>query len=88
MKVLNGKFKDLPDDFTGILMHDYGSKHWIVNGLEHRIDGPAAEYSNGTCDYYLNGIQISKRAHTKRTAGYRTTLGKLILDEHFKLEEK
>ena len=28
---------------------------WIVNGLIHREDGPAIEYSNGTKEWYING---------------------------------
>jgi hypothetical protein len=32
-----------------------GSKHWWLNHLSHREDGPAIEYSNGDKEWYLNG---------------------------------
>ena len=32
-----------------------GSKHWYLNGLRHREDGPAIEYTDGTKYWYLNG---------------------------------
>ncbi len=30
-------------------------KFWCKNGMDHREDGPAAEYRNGSKSYYLNG---------------------------------
>ena len=33
----------------------YGNKHWYLNGLRHREDGPAIEYPDGTKEWYLNG---------------------------------
>ena len=33
----------------------YGDKHYYVNNVLHREDGPAVEYVNGTKIWYLNG---------------------------------
>jgi len=32
-----------------------GHKEWCLNGIRHREDGPAIEYSDGTKEWYLNG---------------------------------
>ena len=31
-----------------------GNKHWWVNGLRHRLDGPAYEGADGTKSWWLN----------------------------------
>jgi len=33
----------------------YGTKRWYLNGLLHREDGPAIEWSNGDKSWYFNG---------------------------------
>lgn len=33
-----------------------GSKHWFINGLRHRLDGPAIEWSNGYKEWYVNDL--------------------------------
>jgi hypothetical protein len=65
-----------------------GSKRWYLNGLRHRVDGPASEWADGTEIWYLNDVEMTEDEHTKRTACYRTTLGRLILKKegHFKLQ--
>jgi hypothetical protein len=45
----------LPDNFTGIVEDADGKKCWYLNGLLHRVDGPAVEYADGTKCWYLNG---------------------------------
>ena len=32
-----------------------GSKHWTLNGIRHREDGPAIEYGDGRKFWYLHG---------------------------------
>ena len=32
-----------------------GTRWWRLNGLFHREDGPAAEYTDGTKRWYING---------------------------------
>jgi hypothetical protein len=32
------------------------SKEWCKNGVYHREDGPAIEYSNGRKDWYIHGL--------------------------------
>tara|TARA_R110000868_G_scaffold77151_3_gene221249 strand:+ start:2082 stop:2342 length:261 start_codon:yes stop_codon:yes gene_type:complete len=34
-----------------------GDKIWYLNGLLHRTDGPAIEFSNGDKSWYLNGLR-------------------------------
>ena len=33
----------------------FGDKHWYLNALYHREDGPAVEYSNGNKYWWING---------------------------------
>ena len=33
----------------------YGTKHWYVNGLRHRLDGPACEYASGNKSWFIDG---------------------------------
>ena len=40
---------------TGLVIVRDGDKHWFLNGLFHREDGPACEYENGDKYWYLNG---------------------------------
>jgi hypothetical protein len=88
VKVFKGWFGDEPDNFTGIVENPNGHKYWFLNGKRHRVDGPAIEWSDGrSWSWWLNGEYMTEEKHTKRTAWCRTTLGKLILNEHFKLED-
>ena len=32
-----------------------GSKIWCLNGLRHRVDGPAMEYADGYKSWWFNG---------------------------------
>ena len=32
-----------------------GNKKWTLNGIFHREDGPAIEFSNGEKQWYING---------------------------------
>ena len=34
-----------------------GNKHWYLNGLLHREDGPAIEFANGSKEWWLDGYQ-------------------------------
>jgi hypothetical protein len=88
MKVFKGWFGEKPDNFTGIVEEPDGSKRWCLNGLLHKVDGHAVEWYNGNKFWCLNGNYMTEIEHTKRTAWIKTTLGKLIFNEHFKLEDK
>jgi hypothetical protein len=33
----------------------YGNKHWFLNDIRHRVDGPAVESANGYKEWWLNG---------------------------------
>ena len=34
---------------------ELGDKNWLFNGIHHRENGPAAEWTDGTKCWYLNG---------------------------------
>jgi hypothetical protein len=87
MKVFKGWTWNMPNNFTGIVENNSGNKHWYLNGEKHRVDGPAIEYVGGVKAWFLNGERVTEEEHYKKTAYLRTTLGKLIFNEHFKLEE-
>ncbi len=57
------KQKDIPANFTGIVVFPSGVKHYYRNGKLHREDGPAIDYSEKGPDaevkgfWYLNGLR-------------------------------
>jgi hypothetical protein len=53
IRINNGN--DIPENYTGIVEHPNGDKYWYLNGLWHREDGPAIEWSDGGKEWYLNG---------------------------------
>jgi hypothetical protein len=54
-------FADIPKNYTGIVVWPSGRKHWYLNGLVHREDGPAVVCPNGTKYWYLNGKEVNKQ---------------------------
>ena len=41
-----------------LTVYDNGNKSWeLPNGKFHREDGPAVEYSNGSKQWWLNGLR-------------------------------
>ena len=46
---------------NGCVVDQYGQKRWYVNGIPHREDGPATEYTNGEKYWYLNGYLYSEK---------------------------
>ncbi len=43
------------DDYV-IIICSTGTKVWTKNGQMHRENGPAVEYNNGDCEWFINGI--------------------------------
>ena len=37
-----------------MIIDEYGTKRWWLNGQYHREDGPAVEYADGSKFWYLN----------------------------------
>ena len=37
-----------------------GDKRWYLNGELHRTGGPAIEYSDGSQEWWINGIEYSE----------------------------
>jgi hypothetical protein len=44
-------------DFTGCLIDEDDDIAWYKNGKEHREDGPAIEWANGSKSWWLNGTR-------------------------------
>ena len=40
---------------NGMVVDEYGTKRWYLNGELHREDGPAVEWDDGDEYWYLNG---------------------------------
>lgn len=40
---------------TGLIVYENGTKHWLLNGLRHRINEPAVEDIYGNKYWYRNG---------------------------------
>ncbi len=43
------------------------STNWYLDGKLHREDGPAREYSDGTKEWWLHGIEYSKQGFLEKT---------------------
>ena len=57
MKIIHLKLLELPpENFTGIAIFHSGTKIYYKNGNDHREDGPAIEYYDGSTEYRINGI--------------------------------
>ena len=46
----------LHNEYGPALISEYGKK-WYLNGLLHRIDGPAVEWVSGTIEWYQHGAR-------------------------------
>ena len=48
---------DVPNNFSGIceIKAEIKTKDWYLNGLLHRINGPAVEWVNGDKAWYIHG---------------------------------
>ena len=40
---------------NGLIVDNYGTKRWYLNGKRHHKDGPATELANGNKWWYFNG---------------------------------
>lgn len=38
----------------------FGARHWYFHGKLHRTDGPASEFGNGTCAYWVYDRQFTE----------------------------
>ena len=56
-------WKNLPEDYTGIIEWSNRIKGWFKNGVVHREDGPAYIRSDGVKSWWLDGkiIWISEK---------------------------
>jgi|ERR1700691_615014 len=54
------KWKDLPENHTGITEFSNGTLQYYLNGLLHREDGPAIIRKDGRKEYWLNDENITE----------------------------
>jgi hypothetical protein len=52
---------------TVVTTDEFGNRCWYLNGQLHRVDGPAAEYADGTNLWYLNGRHLSEEEFNNLT---------------------
>ena len=56
-------YRDIPNNYTGIIELSAGTKIWLKNGKWHRADGrPAVEWFDGEAEYWINDRPVSKEA--------------------------
>ena len=46
---------------------DDGYKAWYLNGKCHRVDGPAREFSDGSKEWCIDGIQYTEAEFIAKT---------------------
>jgi hypothetical protein len=52
-----GLYRRVPRVGAFLFIRDFDqTKFWIVNGMEHRTDGPAIEWPSGYKEWCLNGV--------------------------------
>ena len=51
---------ELHNPYGPAFISKYGNKFYFINNKFHRLDGPAAIYSDGEGGYYINGEKLSK----------------------------
>jgi hypothetical protein len=52
-------------DYT-VRVFECGPKFWYLNGVLHREDGPAIEYTNGGKEWWINGKEITEQEFLSR----------------------
>ena len=57
---LNGEQIICNEYFTGLVLHEDGTKFWYLNGKNHKMYGPAIEYSDGKKYWFIDGKQVSQ----------------------------
>ena len=53
----------VPNNFTGIVECRDGTKQWFIDGISHRLDGPAFIVNGSSKFWYINGKQVTELQH-------------------------
>jgi hypothetical protein len=56
-----------------------GYRAWYQNGLRHRLDGPAVEYSDGINEYWIKGELYSKKEFDKKIKSLNNQVKMIII---------
>jgi len=63
-----------------VRVYPRGSKHWYLNGKQHREDGPAVEYSDGDKSWWLDDKCYTESEHKAEMARRNNTCdGKTVV---------
>ena len=54
---------------TEFIIDHHGAKVWKVNGMRHRVNGPAIEWPNGVKSWYLNDKWYSFNRYCQKLYG-------------------
>ena len=72
-------WKEIPDDYTGVIEFCNGTKEWISKGKLHRLDGHALELDNGEKYWFIDDKEYTKEEHFQYVAEhYPEFIKKLI----------
>jgi hypothetical protein len=65
---------EVPADYTGWLLDNYGNKAWYQDGKYHRLDGPAFIQEKGNVNYWFyksKRHRIAGPAYYDQLYGYK-----------------
>jgi hypothetical protein len=56
------KYQDIEDiyKFTGICEWDNGERCWLVDGMTHRLDGPAVQWADGSKQWWIENKEYTE----------------------------
>lgn len=82
-KLFNSTYEAQKEKFTGIcrLVKSttmIGRNVWMVNGIRHRLDGPAVLYDDGECYYWLDGIATDPVKYWQDPSVLSTILNRIL----------
>jgi hypothetical protein len=55
-------WREVPENYTGIVCYNSGPKIWYLEGKKHRTDGPAIIWTNGFVEYWHYNKRTTKEA--------------------------
>ena len=77
MKTYHMEWSEARDKkITGLVIDRRGDKHWYLNGIWHRENGPACEWADGYKAWYLNDKRLTEQEWKIRMR--KKKIGKLL----------
>ncbi len=53
-------WREIPNNYTGIIEYGHGIKEWFRNRRLHREDGPAVIQNDGYKEWWLDGVCVAR----------------------------